>query len=448
MAGGTFTEAGKVRPGTYINFISSRNDSVSLGKTGTVLIPLIGHDYGPAKTFITVKATEPEGQKERLGYSVFEENDNMLLIREALKNAGEVIVYIPNQGEKAKATSEGLTVTAMYGGVLGNSIKVSVVTNPVEGFDVTVYLGVNVVSKHEGVSSIEQLTAVKDPWVEFSGTGELTATPSIVLSGGTTPDVTAKDITDFLDVSENVFWNTMAFPVDENTVDDSFGALCEAVSAKVKYLAEEVGKYRTAVVANFSANYEHVINVTNSVVVDGKALTAAQATAWVAGADASADPGGSLTYKTYEGATSIVSEKNHAESVAAINKGEFFFSASEGGNIKVEYDINSLTDFSAPKDETYSKNRVMRVFNSFGNLIMSAFAPNKFDNNRSGLDVIEGIGRTYLKSYYDAGYIKDVDYDKDFVVDRGASKDDSMYITVGLCPVQSSEKLYFTIKTR
>ena len=148
MAGGTFTEAGKVRPGTYINFISSRNDSVSLGKTGTVLIPLIGHDYGPAKTFITVKATEPEGQKERLGYSVFEENDNMLLIREALKNAGEVIVYIPNQGEKAKATSGGLTVTAMYGGVLGNSIKVSVVTNPVEGFDVTVYLGVNVVSKY------------------------------------------------------------------------------------------------------------------------------------------------------------------------------------------------------------------------------------------------------------------------------------------------------------
>ena len=106
MAGGTFTEAGKVRPGTYINFISSRNDSVSLGKTGTVLIPLIGHDYGPAKTFITVKATEPEGQKVRLGYSIFEENDNMLLIREALKNAGEVIVYIPNQGEKAKATSE------------------------------------------------------------------------------------------------------------------------------------------------------------------------------------------------------------------------------------------------------------------------------------------------------------------------------------------------------
>ena len=53
-----------------------------------------------------------------------------------------------------------------------------------------------------------------------------------------------------------------------------------------------------------------------------------------------------------------------------------------------------------------------------------------------------------LKQFYEAGAIQNVDYSSDFAVDRGISKGDSTYFNVAIEPVDSAEKLYFTIKTR
>ena len=50
--GGTFDKlVGKERPGTYINFESTRNDVVNNNTRGIALIPLFGHNYGPTKEF-------------------------------------------------------------------------------------------------------------------------------------------------------------------------------------------------------------------------------------------------------------------------------------------------------------------------------------------------------------------------------------------------------------
>lgn len=51
MAGGRFDKLiGKVRPGTYINFESGReNNAVNTGTRGTVIVPLPKPTYGPAK---------------------------------------------------------------------------------------------------------------------------------------------------------------------------------------------------------------------------------------------------------------------------------------------------------------------------------------------------------------------------------------------------------------
>ena len=76
------------------------------------------------------------------------------------------------------------------------------------------------------------------------------------------------------------------------------------------------------------------------------------------------------------------------------------------------------------------------------------FPPNKFDNNATGWDIMEGIGKTILKQFEDAGALKNVDYDNDFTVDRGRSSGDETYFNVGLEAVDSAEKLFFTIKTR
>jgi hypothetical protein len=390
-----------------------------------------------------------------LGFSVYDNNPSMLLIREAFKNARAVIVYIPNQGSRAQGTSgvnDVLTARARYGGTRGNDIRYTVAANPVAGFDVIVHLGDAVASTYEGMETIEDLIAENDPWIEFSGTGALEPTAGVTLSGGTDGTLVVSDMTGFLDASESIRWNTMAFPLEETgEPGDPALSLYTAVLTKIKYLREDAGKYRKAVIPgtlNFTPDYEGLITVSNSVALGPVSLTKAQVTAWVAGIDSGASNTTSNTYARYVGATDIIGQKNHAESVAGINRGEFFFSFSEAGDVVVEYDINSLLNFNAPKDKTYRKNRVMRVHDTFAESLMLNFPPNRFDNSPIGWDIMEGIGRAILLLFEEVGAIKNVDYDNDFLVDRGNSSGDETYFNIGLEPVDSAEKLFFTIKTR
>ena len=456
MAGGTFNRlVGKDRPGTYINFESTRTETVGLSERGIVLLPLINHDYGPAGEFITINSSSPDAQIVKLGYSIFDLHPNMLLIREALKRARRVIAYIPRQGARATNTTTGagnatITARARFGGTRGNDLRYSVVERPTGGYDVTVFRDSTVVGLHEGLNAVEELTAQNDAWIEFSGTGNLFAVAGVRLQGGTTGELVVSDITAFLDKSEHERWNVLAFPLEATgEPNDPVPGLHGAVAMKIRYLREDTGRPRKAVLPNFRANYEGIINVTNSVVLNGgHALTLAQVTAWVAGADSGASNIQSNTYVPYVGAIDVVEPKSHDAAVKAIRQGEFFFSKSEEGEVIVEFDINSLTDFRFPKDSTWRKNRVLRVMDTFAESLMLNFPPNRFANAPVGWDIMEGLGRAILALFYDVGAIKNVDYDNDFLVDREASSGDEVYFNVGLQAVDSAEKLFFTIRTR
>ena len=223
----------------------------------------------------------------------------------------------------------------------------------------------------------------------------------------------------------------------------------QAALTKIKYLRESMGKGVQVVMPDAGGmDYEGVINVTNSVSLDGDDLTHAEACAWVAGATAGATNTESLTSKQYDGATAVVDPKSNEEAIAAINAGEFFFSVNEDREIVVEYDINSLTTFADKKDKSYRKNRVIRVYDTFQEAVQLNFPPNKFNNNARGWDIMEGIGKTILRLFEDAEAITNVSYDEDFLVDRESSMDDETHFNVGLQAVDSAEKLYFTITTR
>lgn len=445
MAGGIFDKlVGKVRPGTYINFVSTKQDTVGISSRGIVVIPLTKHNYGPVGEFITLDCSGPDAAISKLGYSVYDSDENrqMLLIREAFKKAQKVILYRVNGGTEATATSEPITATAKYPGTRGNKLSFTVAENPVDGFDVQVNLDGSKVAEYEGLKTVEELIAQDCAYITFSGTGALVAVAGKNLTGGTDKTVENADVTKFLDAIEGVKFNTLCFPLTDSSLQT-------AAKTKIKYMRENMGKGVQVVMPDTeSDDYEGVINVTNSVVVDGVELTHAEACAWVAAATAGASNVQSNTYVEYEGATALVDAKSHEEAVAAINNGEFFFSVSEGGAIVVEYDINTLVTFAGGKDKTYSKNRVIRVFDTFAEALQLNFPPNKYDNNSVGWDIMEGIGGTILKQFEEAGAITDVDYDNDFLVDREASQGDETFFNVGLKPVDSAEKLYFTIATR
>ena len=451
MAGGRFDKAvGKVRPGTYINFESNRQEVLSAGTRGTVIIPISGSGYGPAKKFIKLLNSSPDAESATLGYSIYDDDPNhqMLLIREAFKNASTVYVYILTEGEKAKAEialdeeAGNLTCTALYGGTRGNALSVTISENPVNGFDVTISLAGAKVAEYEGLTTADELAAQECAYMTFAGSGKLKETAGTNLSGGTDKDKINTDVSTFIDDWEKVRFNAVAFPFDDEQ-------LKQAAETKIKYMRDSMGKGVQVILPKTTGgDHEGVINVTNSVALGDYKLTIAEACAWVAGATAGAGNTDSLTYVKYDGATEVVEPKSHEEAVKAINDGEFFFSISEEGDVVVEYDINSLTTFEKPKDKTYRKNRVIRVFDTFAEAVVLNFPPNKFDNDSNGWDIMEGIGNTVLRQFDDAGAITNVDYENDFKVDRELSGGDETFFNVGLQPVDSAEKLYFTIATR
>lgn len=449
MAGGTFNKnVEKVRPGTYINFESTRQDTVGNSERGVVIVPIAKPTYGPARKFITLTAKKPDAGYSQLGYSIYDgENRQMLLIREAFKRASTVLVYILGEGKKATATAEPITATAKYGGTRGNDLYFAVAANPVKGFDVKVCLGTKTVAEYEGLNTVEELVAQDCEYITFSGSGELISIAGKNLTGGTDPETSNEDISAFCDAWESVKFNTVCFPF----VDSSIQA---AAKTKIRYIREDIGKGVQVVMPDTaSGDYEGVINVTNSVAVDGISLTNAEACAWVAAATAAATGTESLTQVSYDGATEVVDPKSHEEAVEAINKGEFFFSVSDAGEVVVEYDINSLVTYVKPKDKTYRKNKVIRVFDTFAEALRLNFPPNKYSNDDEGWDIMEGIGRSILKQFGPTkdggiGMIKNIDYSNDFLVDRELSDGDQTYFNVGLQPTDNAEKLYFTIATR
>lgn len=467
MAGGRFDkQVGKVRPGTYINFESGRdNNAVSTATRGTVIVPLAKATYGKAKQFIKLTNASPDAAAADLGYSIYDKDPNrqMLLIREAFKRASTVYVYILTEGKAAQAeitmslpVQEGedvetpatvgkLTATAKHGGSRGNALTVTVDANPIGGYDVLVHLDGSKVTEYEGLNTVEELIALDNPYITFSGAGNLGEAAGTTLTGGTDEEAANTDVTDFIDAWETVKFHTVCFPfTGENAT-----SLKQAAITKVKYMRENMGKGVQVVMPDAGGvDYEGVINVTNSVSLDGDALTHAEACAWVAGATAGATNTESLTHVKYTGATAVVYPKTNEEAIAAINAGEFFFSVNEDNEVVVEYDINSLTTLTDKKDKSYKKNRVIRVFDTFQEAVQLNFPPNKYDNNERGWNVMEGIGKTVLRQFEDAGAIRNVSYDEDFLVDRESSADDETYFNVGLQAVDSSEKLYFTITTR
>lgn len=444
MAGGTFKlSSPKVRPGTYVVTKNGKQPTASNAPSGIAIIPLIGYDWGPRGEMIHLTNESPDAAKVKFGRSIYDDNECMVMLQLMFLNATEVYTYIAGGGEKAKGTitlkSGTGNVTAKYPGTLGNKLKVVSVANPEGGFDVSVVLDGSEVELIEGATKV---TDLKSDYVDFAGEGELAAFASASLTGGTNEDSKVNaSVATFLDMAEKIKFNYMALPTSE-------ASLITAAVTKIKYIRNSIGWKCGLVVANSAADYENIYNLTNAIEYAGEELTIPQSTAWLAGALAAAGYTTSLTYATVTGATGVVGAKTNEEAVQAIKKGETFFTVSESGNVILEYDVNSKVTFTQDDPTDILKGRPCRVYDSFANDLLLTFVPGRFNNDTTGWSVMEGLGRAILKAYQNDGAIQNVDEENDFVVNRGASSGECVYITCGIQPVDSAEKYYFTVIAR
>lgn len=443
MAGGNFDiNQPKVRPGSYMNFAAKKTYNPSVSSRGIVVIPLVGYDWGPDAKFIELDNDAPDAEIAKLGRSIYDDNELIRLVRLAFENAIKVWVYIIAGGTKAKITKDSLTITAKYGGERGNDITVTSTANVDGGYDISLYLDGELMEIFTGVATIEELTAEESQYVDFSGKGDLTAFSGAVLEGGQPAENMNSSFTAFLDAVEKVKCNTVLIPVSEES-------LAAAAASKVKYLRTKVGKTVQFVFAGYAGDDIGIINVINSFRLYDKDLSVVDAAAWMAGATAAATKSQSNTYKVVTNATAVVGELTNEQAEEAILAGKLFFSVSDDtGEVIVEYDINSLVHPSSTQDDSYKKNRVIRVLDSFADDLKATIKPNQFDNEPKGWEKMLQLGKLLMKQYEEDSAIKNVNLDADFTIDQSRSKGDATYFNVALQPVDSAEKLYYSISTQ
>jgi len=440
MAGGNWISQNKTRPGVYINFKSEAKAAGAMGERGIVSLPL-PLSWGPAKQVIAMEAGDDTFAT--LGYPITA--PQLLPVREALKRARTVLLYRLNAGTQATGTDGvNLTITAKYGGVRGNDITVVISTNvdDPDKFDVQTLVDGAEVDYQEAVQEVEDLK--DNDWVIWSGSGLLTPSAGIPLTGGADGAATAQDYLDYLEAIEVQDFHTIGLTSTDPSVKGVFAAFA-------KRLRDEEGKKIQVVMENYpTADYEGVISVKNGVVLaDGTTLTAAQAVAWVAGATAGAAPNESLTYTAYDGAVDASPRYTNSQIIAALQNGEFVFTGIDGRAV-VEQDINTLKTFTPDKGKAFSKNRVLRALDGIGNDYMRVFSASyigKVPNNADGRNLFKSECINITSQYQNIGAVQNFDPQTDIEVLPGADSD-SVVVNQWVQPVDSIEKIYMTVTVR
>ncbi|WP_022795773.1 phage tail sheath family protein [Bavariicoccus seileri] len=433
MAGGNFTSQNKVRPGAYVNIRANGGTGTAEGLSGVVALPL-AISYGPKEIKEVTAVSNLDDYASDLGQA------ELLVLKETLKRASKVLLGRVGSGAKASASSDALTVNALYEGAGGNKISVVVKADPNDDtvFHVLTYLN-GIEKDTQSVKDIKDLVANK--LVSFAGEGK-PAVATLTLENGTSTDPIAADYLDFFAKAQLFDFNTLALPVSDETVK-------LAGVNFIKRLRDEEGRKCQIVVAGYAADSEAVINVKNGVILaDGSIVDAVKATGWVAGATAAAGVAQSLTYSAYDGAIDVSPRYVDSDIVAALRAGEFVFTEKRGTAV-VEQDINSLVTYGSEKSKAFSKNRVIRVLDDIANNTKKTFEDfyiGKVNNNVDGRELFKADRIAYFGALQDQGAIEAFD-PEELNIEAGIEKD-AVVMNVAVQPVDAMEKLYATVVVR
>lgn len=421
----------KVLPGAYINFVSRPRAMGSLGERGVVCVGM-ELDWGREGMTDIAAAEGRTNCRELFGYTYLSEE--MKDLRELFAHAKEVKLYRLNGGEKARMTQDGLTVTAKYPGKRGNDICIKIAENVDESdcWDVETYLDAEVVDA-QTVTRIEDLR--ENAFVEFGGTGGLTAAAGIYLTGGTTAAATGSAYTAFLEAAEKEDFNALAY----NGADEKTKKLFVNFTKRMR--EEEGVKFVTVLHDYPAADHEGVISVG----------TAAELVYWTAGASAGAEVNESLTNAAYDGEYEVDARLKKSDYIKGIRKGQLLF-YEEDGTLRVLRDINSFTSFAAAKNSDFSSNRVVRVLDSIANDVANIFSKyylGKQSNNANGRNLLKAEILAYHEELMKLEAIEGFTAD-DITVEKGTEKQDVVVyeaIQIGKIDVEEAameEEMKFT----
>lgn len=429
-------------PGVYINFKTNQSARLTVGERGVVAIcePM---SWGPVGQIMTVEAgadTTPF-----CGYSLTEPGARFL--NEIFKGTNrtnpprQVLLYRPSASSsaQAQATLGALTAKALYPGVRGNdiSIIVTALTEPEDNFQVDTLVSGTVVDT-QVAAQVTDLVA--NAWVEFSGTGALTANSGQALSGGVDGTVQATAYSTFLTALEPYKFDVLIYDGEDTTVMSAYQSFVER-------MLNDNGQWCQMVAAEMTTpNSYSVINNEQGVVLnDGTTLTPQQTCWWLGGASAGASYNESLTYAQYPGAVDVSPRMTNSQYAEAVQAGQVCLMA-EDGMVKLVQDINSLVTFTPEVGSVFHKNRVIRLCSTIANDLYQQFSDNYIgviNNNEEGRNMFKAAIISYLLTLQGEQAIQNFDAE-DITVEQG-EEIDSVVVTLALQVVDSVEKVYMVV---
>lgn len=429
LGGGTFVTQNKDLPGAYINFISAASANAALSERGIATMPL-DLDWGvDGEVFEVTNGDFQKNSMEIFGYEYT--NDKLKGLRDLFLNTKTLYAYKLTSGG-AKAAND--FATALYTGVRGNDIKITIQENADDAslFDVKTVVGTTVVDEQTVAKAADLVANKFVTWKD----AELTVTAATPLSGGSNGAVDGAAYQAYLDKIESYTYNTMGVVVTDETTKTLFASF-------VKRLRDEMGIKFQLVLYNKAADYYGTINVKNKVTDEG--WSEASLVYWVTGVSAGCEVNKSNQNKVYNGEFTVDTNYTQNQLAAAIKAGEFTLH-KVGSDVRVLEDINSMVTTSDTQGDIFKDNQTIRVIDQIANDIAVLF-------NTKYLGVVpnDNAGRTSLwsdivKHHQQLNDIRAIEdfADSDVSVAQGNTKK-SVVVTDAVTVVNAMGKLYMTV---
>lgn len=421
----------QILPGVYANIIAGDRDA-ALSARGTVAMAL-DLDWGASLTTLL----RGNSTIAPLGYDLTD--PKLKLVREVMQNAGTLLLYRLNakKGQPAQGTlAAGITAKAIYPGIRGNDIKITVEKDK-DVFIIRTYLGTR---EMDAQAVTKPGDFIPNSYIKIEGTGTLEA-KTITLTSGSNGEITAAAGYDafFEEIRKHEF-NVLCYTGTDAETKGKYAAFAEEL--------EQAGIYTQVVMNNPAAKGVNIINNTVGGSTAQYDLTAAEACATMAGIQAGCGIEKSATHYQVDHWIRVNPTLDRWQQQTRTAAGEILF-VEMHRKICVLSDINSLTAFDAEHPEDWSKNLVIRTLRAITadlKKMLDEKAIGKIRNNKDGRNEIKGKCVSLItENYLNNGYVEDFAADDVTVSCMGDAARDSVAVTVGVRVVDTMDKIYLTV---
>ena len=239
--------------------------------------------------------------------------------------------------------------------------------------------------------------------------------------------------------------NVIVYPYLKSTTSASTAQ--QTIANWVKAMQEEEGKNITAVLTNYVADSQYVLNNVQGVTLsDGSTLTAAETGAWIGGVTAGAKITESNTARKFVGAIDVTPRMTKTEMETAIKAGKLILTVDKSQNVTVVADVNSLTSTTQTLGDIMKQNRSVRTACGIREDIGTVWDSNikgKYNNNEEGRSIFKSALVEYFADLERRGAIQNFSAD-DITVEAGTAIN-AVVVTVAVQLVGSMEIAYITV---